>query len=976
MPTVPTYNQQQVSSSPLPSNGFSAQSSPEHFGAGLAQAGDQYINAFAEAKQRADIALSQDALLQIQEYADDQFHNPDTGLYTKQGKNAVGQTDEVMTNISGKWNELLMQLPEGAREDATKQFRVMSRQYHNQGRTYEQKEFQTFEDGRDNAIIESHGKNASDNFSNPQAYNSYIMLGHHNIIEFGRARGMSDEEITLKISEFDNKAALTAAQNAMATDAMGTIGAVGEPSDLGGSMRVTGGPSGDRGSRNNNPGNIRISDNNWEGQVGDDGEFVRFASPEHGVRALGKNLITYRNKGVVTINQIISRWAPKKDGNDTEGYIKFVSGKMGVDPNVPIDVTDINTLKSITTAIMQQEGNHSISGEQVDAGLQAALGLTRLPEPDPSQYQSRGQTGKAVNAGGNAWWPMLTPVQQYQIRKQGEAARKEQQRERKAITDDDFDNAIAAYERGEDAPNAPGLGRLVDANGEYEGQKKYVELQDAKRYSVLMASAKDMSPDAQHDLVQRSKPDLNDPNYNLKIQRWDKFNKWVNGNIIEQEKTRAAYEFNAARRNKFPLDPNNEYIKNAANTTFDREIFPSFSVKNADSLNKTAEFVSSTGIIPDRVGSYFSAASMSKEPSIVVPMAKVYGQVFDSNPAALANMDSKSGGYFKTIYDLTSAGVGENEAVEFAYSQVYEQSEEKKKHIRDITNTKDYSVKVDKLAQNAINSMSPSFYFGIPSTEDTGNPMWNYLVDYRTAYQANFISLGGNEDTAKAVTDMNIKKKWGVTELNGKEELMRYAPEAVYGINNNNAGNWVLSQWQEEKETLKPLVEGGMADGDDFILFSDAITARDSSYGIMVNRISKEGVVKPELLKGTNGMAMRFKPDQKSSSMYQELIAGNKANVARANDKRSQNQDEKQRYETLANDVMAKNIPDYDSVQQEVAERTAKNIEQNKADQKRRKEEAKQRRQRLNQQVEDARKNDPAFSSMEKTVEDMLKSKK
>lgn len=58
MPTVPTYNERQVSSSPLPANGFSAQSSPEHFGAGLAQAGDQYINAFAEAKQRANVALS------------------------------------------------------------------------------------------------------------------------------------------------------------------------------------------------------------------------------------------------------------------------------------------------------------------------------------------------------------------------------------------------------------------------------------------------------------------------------------------------------------------------------------------------------------------------------------------------------------------------------------------------------------------------------------------------------------------------------------------------------------------------------------------------------------------------------------------------------------------------------------------------------------------------------------------------------
>ncbi|MDF5911286.1 hypothetical protein P4W15_04830 [Morganella morganii] len=452
------------------------------------------------------MALSQDALLQVQEYADDLFNNPNTGLYTKQGKNAVGQSDEIMASISAKGQELFMQLPEGSREDVVKQFNVVKRQYANQAKSYELKEIQSFETSRNNGAVAGYAKSASDNFNNPQAFISFMALGRHNIIEFNRSRGVSEEEISAKIAEFDNQVAWTAAQNAMATDAMGTIGAIGEPSDLGGSMRVTGGPSGDRGSRNNNPGNIRISDNNWEGQIGDDGEFVRFASPEHGVRALGKNLITYRNKGVVTINQIISRWAPKKDGNDTEGYIKFVSGKMGVDPNVPIDVTDINTLKSITTAIMQQEGNHSISGEQIDAGLQAALGLTRLPEPDPSQYQSRGQTGKAVNAGGNAWWPMLTPVQQYQIRKQGEAAQNKQRQEFKNILDDRLKDAEAQAVRGLVYANPPTLNELMYANGEYEGGKKYEQLQKTLAMGEDIATVQYLSPGAQKALLESKKP--------------------------------------------------------------------------------------------------------------------------------------------------------------------------------------------------------------------------------------------------------------------------------------------------------------------------------------------------------------------------------------------------------------------------------------------------------------------------------------
>ncbi|MEX9224251.1 hypothetical protein AB7W86_14010 [Providencia rettgeri] len=974
MPIVPTYKEQQVSSSPLPNNGFSVQSSPEHFGSGFGQVTEQYAGVFAEAKQRANVALSQDALLQLQEYSDDLMNNPKTGLYTKLGRNAMGQSDETLNSIRTKAGELMASLPEGkSREDFLKQSNVLGRQYHNQAKTFELRETQAFETSVNNGLIEGNLKNAQDSYSDPQAFNSYIALAEHNYVEFNRARGVSDEEIAVNVEKIRNGAAWGAAQNYMASAPVQALSAIGEPSDVGGSMRVPGNIKDNRGGRNNNPGNLRISDNVWEGQTGDDGEFVQFASPEHGVRALGKNLITYRNKGFVTVNQIINRWAPKKDNNATEEYVAFVSQRMGVDPNVPIDVTNIDTLKSITTAIMAQEGKHSVTDDQVNTGLQAALGLTRLPDVDKSLYQPE---IRKAQGGGFPWWPMLTPVQQYQLIKQGNAAQKEQQRERKAITDDDFDNAIAAYERGEDAPNAPSRDRLVDANGEYEGQKKYVELQDAKRYSELMAFAKGISPDAQYELVQKSKPSVDDPDYKLKIQRWDKFNKWVNANIIEQDKIRATNEVAAARRNKFPLDPNNKNVQEAVNAAYEREVFPSFSIANKDSLNNTAKFMSDTGMIPDRVGSYFSAASMSKDPSIVVPMAKMYGQVFDSNPAALASMDSKSGGYFKTIYDLTTAGMKEDEAVSFAYSQVYEQSEEKKKLIRDITTTKDYGSKVDKYAQKTINSMSPSWYFGIPSTADTNNPMWGYIADYRTAYQANFINVGGNEEVAKSITDVQIKKKWGVTELNGKEELMRYAPEAVYGINSSNAGNWVLSQWQDEKETLKPLVTGGMADGDDFILVSDAITARDSDYAIVVKRVSKEGIPQLELMHGANGLPMRFKPDQQSSSMYLDLIAENKSNISKANDKRSKYQTDRKYYEGLANELMDQNIPNNDATQKEIAERTAKNIEQSKADKKRREEEAKQRRIKLNQQVEDERKNNPAFSSIEKTVNDMLKNNK
>ena len=94
-----------------------------------------------------------------------------------------------------------------------------------------------------------------------------------------------------------------------------------------------------RSVRNNNPGNIRTNSTAWKGKTGDDGAFVSFATPEHGVRALGRTLETYQDKhGLNTVEGIIQRWAPPNE-NDTTGYVDFVASKMGIDKDASIDLS-------------------------------------------------------------------------------------------------------------------------------------------------------------------------------------------------------------------------------------------------------------------------------------------------------------------------------------------------------------------------------------------------------------------------------------------------------------------------------------------------------------------------------------------------------------------------------------------------------------------------------------------------------------
>lgn len=79
----------------------------------------------------------------------------------------------------------------------------------------------------------------------------------------------------------------------------------------------------------NNPLNIRnVDGQNWIGQIGKKDGFCEFQNVWWGIRAAMMILSKYRKRGLVTIEQIISTWAPTSE-NDTEAYIKFICTNMG-----------------------------------------------------------------------------------------------------------------------------------------------------------------------------------------------------------------------------------------------------------------------------------------------------------------------------------------------------------------------------------------------------------------------------------------------------------------------------------------------------------------------------------------------------------------------------------------------------------------------------------------------------------------------
>ena len=110
--------------------------------------------------------------------------------------------------------------------------------------------------------------------------------------------------------------------------------------------------------KNNNPGNITDTSTPWQGLVGSNAGSVEFSTPEHGVRAVAKNLYTSQEThGTNTVTDIITRWAPPSE-NDTQAYINKVAADLEVDPN-----DDLGSLKDnpeltrkLIKSIAEQEG--------------------------------------------------------------------------------------------------------------------------------------------------------------------------------------------------------------------------------------------------------------------------------------------------------------------------------------------------------------------------------------------------------------------------------------------------------------------------------------------------------------------------------------------------------------------------------------------------------------------------------------------
>ncbi|TXP27867.1 hypothetical protein FV254_04545 [Escherichia coli] len=500
MPVVPTVSGRQVESRGVQSAGLQTFSQPG-IGDAFVRAGAEAIDVFGQAKQRANIALIQEASLKLSQTGSDLLNNPETGLLNLKGKNAIGKGHEYTQQFDAQIEQLAMSLPdEQARNAFMQQAQQQRIQFATQAGRYEIGQINAYEEGQFQATLLNNGKNASALYGDNAAYILANTQTFQQIEDYGIAHGWSDEQIQAKKIEFKEKVADAALSQWSANNATAFIQSNGELSDTAAGARraVADSDSSERarGIRNNNPGNLEYSKTNpWVGQTGDDGRFAKFETPEHGIRALGRNLMSYQRQGIDTVSEIINRWAPPADKNDTMSYIKAVCEQLGVSADEPLDASNPDTLKALCAAIIHHEnGSQPYSDQQLTAGVSAALGLSTIPT-NTKRYT------------GNAAFDAASPEAQASFMRQADQLRRQQQAEYKTMIDSRVRDATAAYMRGVEFPNPPGEGEFIAAYGVREGNLRYTEFRNLQIAGQYIGSFRNMPTSSITAYVEQLRPD-------------------------------------------------------------------------------------------------------------------------------------------------------------------------------------------------------------------------------------------------------------------------------------------------------------------------------------------------------------------------------------------------------------------------------------------------------------------------------------
>ncbi|EBX6374720.1 transglycosylase SLT domain-containing protein [Salmonella enterica] len=843
MPVVPTVNGRQVESRGFQSPGFQAFDQP-NIGDAIVDAGSKAINVFGQAKQRANVALSQEASLKLSQAEEDLK----TQLYSLKGQNALGKGHEFTQQYDEQIQSLSASLPDDAsRQMFMQQAQQQRIQFQGNVGRYEQGQVNEFESNQYDATRQLQIQKEADSWNNPHEAVLAKNIRTVATARYGASRGWSQEQILAAIEKDNLAATEMRAKNYAVDNPRGWMNGEFSADDTGVlDMRAVGiVESG--GKHLDSDGSIITS------SAGAQGRFQLM--PETGKELAARRGVQYNPADEEQHTMLASDYAQElsnKYGSELLAGAAYNWGQGNVDKLI-------------------EEVGDPRKGEISQADF-----IKQLPS-ETQGWISRYRKNKTG----------MDPVTVYQI---DNLANAQIEKQRKLVLNELeplLNNTMAQLNNGEVPDAVPSIPAIMFSYGE-QGKKMVSQLDIAMDNAKTFQAIQYLSPEQQQQELLKKKPEVNDPDYALKLEAYGKLSSLVSRSNETIQAQRDSRRFNEALSMGEKLDPANKSMQKAADYT---QTAQNFRINDGSTHDGVVQLVAQTGIIPSQVTSQLSAISRSRSPDVVKQGADLFNRLYDADPASVGDMPKDMQGFYLTVKQLTDSGMAPESAIEQAQNLTYNQTDALKAQLASTQSTKEYKKDRVKAMDSAVSNMAQWFRLD-PSADDQTPEAARFRNDYQALYDINYRTTGGNADAAKKMTNQQIARTWSISEVNGSAKLMKYAPEALY---NYGPSGWQAEQWKSEKEQLmygdrkdqivtSPTqlgITSGSAGpvttktpesriGGELEITPDVLTPQGLGYAIMVRTKDKDGIETVQPLYDKYGQVSRWTPSLEDWEPYKK----------------------------------------------------------------------------------------------------------
>jgi len=297
-----------------------------------------------------------------------------------------------------------------------------------------------------------------------------------------------------------------------------------------------------------------------------------------------------------------------------------------------------------------------------------------------------------------------------------------------------------------------------------------------------------------------------------------------------------------------PLSPSNPGHVKGVNELWNNYYSDKIDLSTDEGKDIASEYVSSTGIMPEQMKDLVHANSTSGSVDQAVSSSDLLARINEKSPQSLDAVSSQAKSFAMSVSSMVAAGTDPEQAVEISRQNAYQVTKEQMQAIKDSFdfNSTEFRSSTRDFLNNKIDDDFDRFDISQPDLPIAMEAEFNHLL-------GKYIGMTRDADQARKLAYSDLKSVWGMSEVNGKAEMMKYSPELVYG--GGRGGDWMRDQLLKEVKDMG--YEG------DPVISIDPNTARQKypSYLVMVKDAT--GEIQPVL--DSNNEPSRWVPDYSTS---------------------------------------------------------------------------------------------------------------